>query len=195
MGLKKVISSAQTGVERAALDSAISRLMYSWGGWTPRGKLALDGDLSNSYFDGERADSGLKECDRGRPFAARYRNIRDSDATLIIRKTGGVLPEGIKLVIQTCRKLEKPYKIFDPFKTYKVPAAARWVCELNLEEDEEYDDRNIETLNIVGPNEESAPGIYARSFIYITDILSYVSIYQMWGIKIWAPKKTKPKRI
>lgn len=194
MGLQRVISSAQTGVERAALDSAIGRLIYSWGGWTQRGKLAGDGELSDSYFNGDRLDSGLEECDKGRPFMAHYRNIRDSDATLIIRKTKGVLPEGIKLVMQTCRKLEKPYKIFDPFKVWKVPAAARWICELNLEE-EPGKERHIKTLNIVGPTEERNPGIYDRSLIYITDILSYVSIYQMWGIKIWAPKKLKPQQI
>ena len=194
MGLQRVISSAQTGVERAALDSAISRLIYSWGGWTPRGRLASDGEIPDSYFDAERADSGLHECDRGRPFMARYRNIRDSDATLIVRKTKGVLPESIKLVIQTCRKLEKPYKIFDPFKVWKVPSATKWVCELELEDDRN-DDRRIGTLNIVGPNEEKSPGIYDRSLVYISDILSYVSIYQMRGIKIWSPKKKKPKQI
>jgi hypothetical protein len=194
MGLKKIVSSGQSGVERAALDSAISRLIYSWGGWTPRGKLASDGEISDAYFDVERSDCGLHECDRGRPFMARFRNIRDSDATLIVRKTKGVLPEGIKLVIQTCRKLEKPYKIFDPFKTWKVPAATRWVCELELESGDNADGR-IETLNIVGPDEQRSPGIYDRSLVYISDILSYVSIYQMWGIKIWSPVKIKPNQI
>ncbi len=194
MTLQRIISSAQTGVERSALDSAIGRLMYAWGGWVPRGRIASDGEISSSYFESDRLDSGLEECEKGRPFMARYRNIRDSDATLIIRKTKGVLPEGVKLTIQTCRKLERPYKIFDPFKTWKVPAAVKWVCELNLEEGSG-EERSIRTLNIVGPSEERSPGIYDRSLIYINDILSYVSIYQIRGIKIWDPKKPENKKI
>ncbi len=195
MVLKKVISSGQTGVERAALDTAIKHLIYSWSGWVPRGRLAEDGELSNSYFGVDRPGCGLSECDRSRTFSARLRNIRDSDATLILRSStmGTKLPEGVKLIIKTCRKLEKPYRIFDPYKTGKVPAVVRWICETELECDDPDETRQIQTLNVVGPRESDYQGIYEKTSIFFSDVLSYVSQNESWGIKIWALKH-KPKR-
>lgn len=195
MGLKRVISSGQTGVERAALDTAIKHLVYYWSGYVPRGRLAEDGEMEDSYFDVDRPGCGLTECDRSRTFTARHRNIRDSDATLILRSStmGTKLPQGVKLIIKTCRKLEKPYRIFDPYKTGKVPAVVRWICETELEGDEPGETRKIHTLNVVGPKESDCQGIYDRTLIFFSDVLSYVSQYENWGIKIWALKH-KPTR-
>lgn len=192
-GLKKVISGGESGVGRAALDSAISRLIYSWGGWVPKGRLAESGEIPDSYFEPQRVGCGLRECERGRPFTAKVRNIREADATLILRpsRIGGTLPDSLKTVIQTCRRNDKPYRIFDPYKTWKVPAAVRWICETNVKEgtDEQHE---IQTLNVVGIKESKHPGIYDRTLIYMNDVLGFVSTYQIWGIKIWAPKR-KPK--
>ena len=49
---------------------------------------------------------------------------------------GTKLPQGVKLIIKTCRKLEKPYGKFHPDKTAKVHAVVSWVCETELEVDE-----------------------------------------------------------
>jgi len=193
MSLRKVISSGQAGVERAALDSAIRMPIYSWGGWVPKGRLAEDGEMPSSYFDVERIGCGLEECPRGRPSMARLRNIRDSDATLILRpaRIGGTLPESIKLVIRSCRNLGRPYRILDPYKTARIPSAVRWICETNAKEGDDEEHQEIRVLNVVGLKESKHPGIYDRSLTFINDILSYTSVYKSWGIKIWAPSKRK----
>lgn len=190
MPLKKFISSGQTGVERAALDSAIKRNHYAWGGYAPRGRLAEDGEISSSYFEAKRLGCGLHECDKSRPGTARFLNVREADATLILRvsKTGSVLPESIKIVIKNCRKLEKPYRILDPTRISTVPRAVQWICETRIKEAPDEEERDIETLNVVGPSESKSPGIYDASLIYLTDIGSFAFTHERWGIKIWAPR-------
>ena len=46
--LKKIISGGQTGADRAALDFAI-KMGIPQGGWVPKGRLAEDGPISDSY--------------------------------------------------------------------------------------------------------------------------------------------------
>ena len=48
MSLKKIISGAQTGVDRAALDIAIE-LGFQYGGFCPKGRLAEDGIIPERY--------------------------------------------------------------------------------------------------------------------------------------------------
>jgi len=195
LGLKRIISSGQAGVERAALDTARKHLIYYWSGWVPRGRLAEDGELQDSYFNVDRIGCGLEECHKSRTFTARHRNIRDSDATLILRPSsmGTKLPEAVKLIIKTCRKLDKPYRIFDPYKTGKVPTAVKWILEYELDDREPGESNEIQSLNVVGPKESDCQGIYDRTSIFFGDVLRYVSQYEDWGIKIWALKH-KPKR-
>jgi hypothetical protein len=187
-GLRKIISGAQTGVDRAALDSAIYRLVYCWGGCVPRGRLAEDGVIPDRYFDAKKLGCGLEEHSQSRDYKSRtIRNIKDSDATMILRfqGSGRVLGPGTKLIIKTLQKSGKPYRLFDPSKSHTVPKAVRWVCETLVEEDEAT--RCIEILNVAGPRESSSPGIYDRSRIFMNDVLGYVSAYQRWGVRIWAP--------
>jgi len=189
MVLKRVISGAQTGVDRAALDAAIKNLVYEWGGWVPRGRLAEDGQIPDRYFDVDRLGCGLKECDSSRPARRTVLNINSSDATMVLRFSGGgrVLSPGTKLTIKKCRDAGKPYRIFDPSKVGSVPRAVQWICEQKIVDGDE--ERCINTLNIAGPRESKSPGIYERSLIYLNDVLGFVFTYNRWGIKIWAPRK------
>ncbi len=195
MSLQKVVSSGQTGVERAALDSAIYRSLY-WGGWATKGRLAEDGEIPSAYFEGDGLGCGMSECERGRPFTAKHRNIRDSCATLILwpSEAGKTLPDSIKLIIKSCRNLERPYRVFDPTKTYKVPPAVRWICETSPEEEGE-PERRIKTLNVVGPAESKFPGAYEKTYTYLCDVLGFVHTYNYQGVKIWAPKKKTQTQI
>ena len=47
-GLKMVVSGGQTGVDRAALDAAMS-LGLTVGGYCPRGRKAEDGKIPERY--------------------------------------------------------------------------------------------------------------------------------------------------
>ena len=46
--IEKIISGAQTGADRAALDAAIE-LGIPHGGWVPKGRLAEDGVIPPRY--------------------------------------------------------------------------------------------------------------------------------------------------
>ena len=177
-GLRKIISGAQTGVDMAALDSAISRLVFCWGGWVPKGRTNEDGRIPESYFDVDRFDCGLQEHPgSSRNYRARtIKNIQSSDATMILRISGAgrVLGPGTKLTIATLQKMDKPYRLFDPSKIYTVPKAAQWICQ---------------TKDVAGSRESKDPGIYKATRIFLDSVFSYVFMYQRWGIRIWAPQK------
>ena len=46
--ISKIVSGGQTGVDRAALDTAIS-IGVSHGGWVPMGRKAEDGVIDERY--------------------------------------------------------------------------------------------------------------------------------------------------
>ena len=76
MVIKKIISGAQTGADRAALDAALA-LGLPIGGWVPRGRRAEDGPVPDRY-------PNLRETDTD-DYETRTRwNVQDADATLIL---------------------------------------------------------------------------------------------------------------
>ncbi|MDQ6972658.1 MAG: putative molybdenum carrier protein, partial [Mariprofundaceae bacterium] len=96
--LRKVVSGGQTGVDRAALDAAMV-LGVEVGGWCPRGRRALDGEIAAKY--------PLSET-RGRSYQTRTKwNVRDSDATLILCRDEP--SGGTALTIKYCEQLGKPF--------------------------------------------------------------------------------------
>ena len=56
----KIISGAQTGVDRAALDAAL-RNNVPCGGWCPNGREAEDGAIPERYPVHELAEGGYDE--------------------------------------------------------------------------------------------------------------------------------------
>jgi len=82
--IKKIISGGQTGVDRAALDTAI-KLGIPHGGWIPKGRLTEEGPLPDRYqLQGMPMSSYPKRTER---------NVLDLDGTLIIAH--GKLTSGI----------------------------------------------------------------------------------------------------
>ena len=182
--LKKIISGGQTGVDRAALDSARLHTAFSWGGWCPKGRQAEDGQIRDEYFDADRLDSGMKEATSSR-YAQRTRfNVRDSDATLIVVGSKLVTP-GTKMTMTFLRSAGKPYRRCDPYKTWTVPRIVQWICQ------PQQNGKTIEILNVAGTRATKAPGIYERTLQYLTDIFHLVTLYQRHGIEIWNPKRKK----
>jgi hypothetical protein len=83
--IKKIISGAQTGADRAALDVA-RRLDIPHGCWIPKGRLAEDGPVSKKY--------NLQEMPTASYPKRTEKNVLDSDGTLILshgKLTGGSL--------------------------------------------------------------------------------------------------------
>lgn len=137
----KIVSGGQTGVDRAALDVALAVGMQC-GGWVPRGRRAEDGPLDAAYPMQE-----MKSTD----YAARTRqNVIDSDATLIL--TRGEPEDGTRDTLLIAQELKRPYHIVDLKRTRSPLAALRWL-----------EAKRPDVLNVAGPRESTAPGIYAEA--------------------------------
>jgi len=98
-----IISGGQTGVDRAALDAAIA-LGYQYTGWLPKGRLAEDGPLPDSYV-------GMKEMPTKNYVRRTEQNVIDSDFTILI--CHGKPEGGTKRTVDFCVKHGKPHYIFD----------------------------------------------------------------------------------
>jgi hypothetical protein len=94
----KIVSGGQTGADRAALDFALERGIPT-GGWVPAGRLAEDGRIPDRY-------AGLREAGSSDPAVRTARNVRDSDATLIV--SHGRLRGGSLLSFEEASRLGRP---------------------------------------------------------------------------------------
>ena len=141
----KIISGGQTGVDRAALDFAITHRLEH-GGWCPRGRLAENGLIPRRYRLIETAGEEYPERTE--------RNVLDSDATLIICRDLP-LKGGTLATLQFARKHDKPALVVTERDGIgQVP----WRAAPFLRE------HHVAVLNVAGPRESQAPGI--RRFVY-----------------------------
>jgi len=148
----KIISGAQTGVDRAALDAAIA-CSLDYGGAIPRGRLAEDGPIDKRYAK----LTELKSDD----YAVRTRrNVRDADATLILcpglPEGGTALTEGI-----AC-ELGRPVLVVDIDKETSRSAIKLVRAWLNV--------RAPAIINIAGPRESRYPGLYTRVYDMLKEL-------------------------
>lgn len=161
----KIISGGQTGVDRAALDFAIER-GFPHGGWCPFNRLC-ESDSSAGFFRarGRIPDRyELIETDTEDYARRTILNIDNSDATLIVYRRNlldraGKFTGGTLLTARTAKMSDRPLG---------------WV----FVDDRDAADRvrafvdNVEprTLNIAGPRESKAPGIYAATMALLREV-------------------------
>lgn len=147
MNFKKIISGGQTGVDRAALDWAISHGI-AHGGWCPQCRLAEDGVLDKQYQ--------LVEIEHGSYRQRTKRNVQDSDGTLILNM--GDLDGGTLATFKFAQQLNKPIYVvqIDYDVESERAAVMRWL-QVN----------NIATLNVAGPRESKRPNIYALTLAFM----------------------------
>ncbi|MCX5812968.1 MAG: putative molybdenum carrier protein [Proteobacteria bacterium] len=148
----KIISGCQTGVDRAAIDVAIE-IGLDYGGSVPRGRLAEDGAIDKKY-------DKLTELETDRYESRTEKNVVDTDATLIF--TVGAPLGGTALTIECAKKHRKQYLLIDLEKKPDneiIESIQTWLS-----------DNQPEILNVAGPRESSAPGIYERVFIILYNI-------------------------
>ena len=142
MKISKIISGGQTGVDRAALDAAIS-LGLEHGGFCPKGRVAEDGIIPVEYK--------MDEMDTEEYSARTMKNVQCSDGTFILHQ--GEITGGTALTDEFCKIKKKPLliiNILDGFKEIRVNFN-RWL-ETNI----------ITILNIAGPR-ESEGKIYKKA--------------------------------
>ena len=150
----KLISGGQTGVDRAALDIALD-FGLRCGGWCPRGRLAEDGVIPSQY--------PLEETPEPTYAQRTEWNVRDSDGTLILVRdepTGGTAQ-----TIEFARRLGKPLLLVAVDRPMDRAAFRRWV-----------ERKAIRILNVAGPREGTAPGIYAEARRALGELL------RDWGL-------------
>jgi hypothetical protein len=137
----KIISGGQTGVDRAALDAALS-LGVDCGGWCPEGRLAETGPIPAQY--------PLRELPGAGYFERTMQNVRDADATVIFYL--GELQGGTKATADFCREAGKPLLILEGHPG-SAAEAARKIAEFVRA-------HTIEILNVAGPRASQWPAGY-----------------------------------
>jgi hypothetical protein len=148
----KIISGCQTGVDRAAIDVAME-IGLDYGGSVPRGRKAEDGTIDKKY-------DKLTELETDRYESRTEKNVTDADATLIF--TVGCPIGGTALTIEYAKKHGKQYLLIDLKNkpdNEVIELIQTWLS-----------DNQPEILNVAGPRESSAPGIYERVFFILYNI-------------------------
>ena len=128
----KIISGGQTGVDRAALDAALS-LGVPAGGWCPEGRLDESGIIPPHY--------PLQELPGGGYMERTARNVSEADGTVIFHS--GSLQGGTRTTADFCIEKRKPCLSIDATAVSPADGA---------EQLKEFVQSNrIEILNVAGP--------------------------------------------
>ena len=149
-----IISGGQTGVDRAALDAAREFGLAS-GGYIPSGRWTEDGPLPDDY-------AGMIETGSPGPSARTKRNVRESDATLII--TRGGCEGGTLLTSETARKGGKPFLVIDLAEIdhdRAIAAISEWLSQIAPAK-----------LNVAGPRASKDPAIYDEAMAILLAVFS-----------------------
>jgi hypothetical protein len=152
--IDRIVSGAQTGADRAALDVALA-LGIDCGGWVPQGRVAEDGIIPAHY-------PNLWETQTADPECRTECNVRDSDATLIF--SHNALLGGSEYTVQKAQEHGKPCLHID-FGQLSIAAAVSeigaWIALLQPA-----------VLNIAGPRASDDPLIYAKTRQVLEELLS-----------------------
>ena len=138
----KIISGAQTGADRAALDVALELGLES-GGWVPRGRRAEDGAIPDRYPD-------LFETESTKYSVRTRRNVEDSDATLVL--SHGEPSGGTALTLRLAGAAGKPVLHVD-LEALDEDRALKTLREW-------LDAVRPRTLNVAGPRASGDARIY-----------------------------------
>lgn len=140
----KIISGAQTGVDRAALEAALESGIPC-GGYVPKGRRAEDGRVPEKY--------PMRESESPDYEVRTELNVIHSDATLILNR--GRLGGGTQLTLELCRRHKKPVRVvaLDRLGQEEAQEAVREFLR----------EAGPRVLNVAGPRESGRPGIYAEA--------------------------------
>ena len=154
MRVIEIWSGGQTGVDRAALDTAIE-LSLGHGGWIPQGRRAEDGRVPERY-------SLLRETASSEYEERTAQNVRDTDATLVL--SWGSPGGGTLRTIEEARALGRPLLEIDLAAPDVESAAGRVVAWLDSI-------ASLGRLNVAGPRASESPEAYERARALLTRVL------------------------
>lgn len=132
MGIKKIVSGGQTGVDRGALDAALA-VSFPCGGWVTWDRMAEDGVIAERYPLIALPKGGYRQRTR--------QNVIDSDGTALLYYES--LKGGIRLTRNLCALERKPFMFIDARKTAQGDAAEAIVQFI--------EENGIRVLNVAGP--------------------------------------------
>lgn len=148
----KIVSGAQTGVDRGALDAALVNNIPC-GGWVPAGRKAEDGVIPESYPVQVLAGAGYRQRTK--------KNVLDSDGTVIIYFA--MLSGGTEQTLRYCLSENKPCLMLDALEVIPERAAVRIFEFLNS--------LKGETLNFAGPRASGEQRAYGYTKQTVTSFL------------------------
>lgn len=149
----RIISGAQTGADRAALDAALE-LGVPVGGWVPKGRKAEDGPVPDQY-------PNLQETESAHYETRTRQNVLDADATLIL--SHGELHGGSRFTRDEADARGKPCLHVD-LDQHSIKDAVEMIREWLA-------DVEGKTLNVAGPRASSDPKIYKATKEIVKAIL------------------------
>jgi hypothetical protein len=146
----KIISGGQTGVDRAALDTAIAKGI-SYGGWCPRGGWAEDLPRAPGLL---ALYPHLQETLLQDPAQRTEWNVRDADRLMILTGgTGITVSRGTETARGFAIELGKPCIVLNLDTNAALASARAFLGEGGS---------NV-SICIAGPRESEAPGIYVKA--------------------------------
>jgi hypothetical protein len=157
--VRTIVSGGQTGVDRAALDAARARGI-PYGGWCPHGGGAEDMGEPPGLLARYRE---LRQTPDHRPEQRTTWNVRDSDVTLILLSaTGIVCSAGTIFTQEKARHFCKPALVLELGRYESLHEAAQWLDNVQADL----------ALNVAGPRESEAPGIYEAVRLFLDELIS-----------------------
>lgn len=160
--LQKIISGGQTGVDQAALRAAME-MDFKIGGWCPPGRVSRKGIIPAEYPLTETVcERSTLAPDIPRSLRTEY-NIRDSDATLVLKPNDTRKDPGTIWTVKCARLYKKPCYIIDPYAPKAEIQICSWLKKIP-----------VEILNVAGPAEESSPGINQQAYHLLVRIFTNI---------------------
>lgn len=154
MGIRKIISGGQTGVDRGALDFALEHGLEH-GGFCPQGRRAEDGVIPRIYELTSTRSTGYPQRTR--------MNVEEADATLILtperRPTGGT-----RMTAKMAHLRGTPWLAADPTREEHVDKVAQWL-----------EKTAPGVLNVAGPRESKFPGVQGKTTAFLRRVFARLS--------------------
>ena len=160
--LSKVISGGQTGVDQAALRAAQDRGL-DCGGWCPPGRECESGIIPERFPLQETPQDRSPDAPEIPRSQRTEWNVRDSDATLILRPRSTANEDlGTDWTARCAARFGRPLLVLDPRDSEAASAIRQWLGSLE-----------IRILNVAGPSEDSMPGIGDQACSLLVEVFAW----------------------